>query len=418
MNAIKELQLQKKDKAEDKLNNIVTMFKSKFYKQIAQSLFDKHKPLFGLLLIKRISQAEKTFNEELYEFITKGVIKDVDVIENPIPSIISYEKWKQISYLSIITQTQLLESFKIEEHSWKEFIKTCKPMPFLNNDLLELALCKVLCPNNMLMKIQQIAERIAGYDLLKPNAELDLSVTIAQSNAKQPIILIPSDINILKAKSNKIELVSVSFERTQRNLARKQIQKLRKSGGWVIVQNCHLYPNWMAEIEEIVEETAKLQLYGKDGLSPNYRLWLASISSECFTSSLLHKSYKCVTSNTKNINEYKDNLHCILLERSKYKQLAWNDNCYFYDEILSKCVMENKSFSRVILDWYCDNVSDERDERCVRVVVEKFLKGEHKLLRTTSTNKCVEFVSQVISLYYNSYLPKINTLVLSMQKMD
>ncbi len=59
-----------------------------------------------------------------------------------------------------------------------------------------------------------------------------------------------------------------------------------KNGDWVMVQNCHLNISWLDVLENILENMQNIFVHN------NFRLWLTSIPSNDFPSSILQKSIK------------------------------------------------------------------------------------------------------------------------------
>ena len=207
----------------------------------------------------------------------------------------------------------------------------------------------------------------------------------------------------------------------------------------------------MAKLENIIEETSGLQLYGKDGLSSDYRLWLISNCGNCFPTTILHKSIKCAINPLKGVKrnmkkifneldervveEYKSTkenpnwnklfmglvfFHSILLERTRYQSFAWNGICQFYDDNLEYCKralrLENPlrdnfdCLKRTTLENYCNNITDLADKECIKTLLEKFYNNEmlsshynfypdnpaYSIPSLPSITKCMEFIDQVI----------------------
>ena len=86
---------------------------------------------------------------------------------------------------------------------------------------------------------------------------------------------------------------------------------LKKDGAWVLLQNCHLAPSWMSELERICDEVAS-----REALPKGFRLWLTSAPSPAFPVSVLRRGVKLT-------NEPPRGLRANLLD--SYQPLTDND---------------------------------------------------------------------------------------------
>jgi len=157
--------------------------------------------------------------------------------------------------------------------------------------------------------------------------------------------------------SDKIGFVSLG--QGQEPKAEKEIERARLTGGWVLLQNCHLMEYWMPKLEAIVEQLTEEN-------NPDYRIWLTSSPSPAFPVSILQNSVKMtleppsgIRSNllrsysnwdNKFLNDspkpdaYKKLLfafaffHSVVQDRRKFGPIGWNNFYKFMNEDLTICV--------------------------------------------------------------------------------
>jgi dynein heavy chain len=88
------------------------------------------------------------------------------------------------------------------------------------------------------------------------------------------------ELTALAARKKKLDtLRQISLGHGQGKKAENAIAEARRAGGWVLLQNCHLYPSWMPRLEQICEELASkdsAQVGFHDSSHISFRLWLTS----------------------------------------------------------------------------------------------------------------------------------------------
>ena len=148
-------------------------------------------------------------------------------------------------------------------------------------------------------------------------------------------------------------LKRIALGQGQGKKAASLIEKGVAAGDWVMLQNCHLSISWMPTLEQICEGMEP------DKVHPEFRLWLTSMPSESFPTSVLQNGVKITKEPPKGLranlkstymklddsrirktNKPKEFMkllfglsfyHALVVERRKYGPLGWNIPYEFND---------------------------------------------------------------------------------------
>ncbi len=90
------------------------------------------------------------------------------------------------------------------------------------------------------------------------------------------------------ADDKNISCRSISLGQGQGPLAATMIKEAQKSGGWTVLQNCHLAVSWLSSLEKIVDDMGS----NSGSIHKDFRLWLTSYPSPSFPASILQGGVK------------------------------------------------------------------------------------------------------------------------------
>lgn len=110
----------------------------------------------------------------------------------------------------------------------------------------------------MTYAVRAFIRKHLGNYYLKPPL-LSLEASLSESDPLIPLIFIltsgndPQAMLTRFASAKNINLYSLSLGKAQGERASRIIREAVNSGGWVLLQNCHLALSWMPELESIIE---------------------------------------------------------------------------------------------------------------------------------------------------------------------
>lgn len=114
------------------------------------------------------------------------------------------------------------------------------------------------------------------------------------SEAASPIIFIlsvgadPTSQLLKFGKDKNKEINVISLGQGQGKKAEVLMEKARKAGTWVLLQNCHLAKSWMPRLEMVVENFTKPDFIENE----EFRLILTSMPVDYFPVSVLQNGVK------------------------------------------------------------------------------------------------------------------------------
>ena len=180
-----------------------------------------------------------------------------------------------------------------------------------------------------------------------------------------------------------------------------------KTGTWVILENCHLVPEWLSILESICEG------FDEETASPDFRLWMTSVTTTNFPVPILQNCIKVALEEPLNVKEnllrsqmcskqdiakYNDSgsmykkmmfsfsiFHAIINERVHFKEVGWNQDDVFSKKNLKlslsylfNSLKENESVSLKAISYltseciYASGMEDDLDGRTLETIFRKF----------------------------------------------
>jgi dynein heavy chain, axonemal len=401
---------------------------------------------------------------EEWRFFLAGPSGQIDVKPNPTDWLDDIEwgqLYEQLYCLEKLEVFRGIESYFIEFHKkfkkiydateahkeklpgeWDERLNSFQKMIFL----------KALRADKVTSAIQDFIVEQIGQSFIEPPT-FNLGACYNDSSNITPLIFVLSagsdpiadfrkyaeEVNML----DKIELVSLG--QGQAPKAERAIEKAKATGGWCLLQNCHLSISWMPRLEGIVEQL-------QESLIPTFRIWLTSMPSENFPVSVLQTSVKMTLEpptglksnllrtyanlDNKMLNDCKKPkefkmlmfafsfFHAIVQDRRKFGPIGWNIPYAFTFEDFDVCRRQLKSFldDYDTIDYkvlnilgaevnYGGRVTDDKDIRLIKSILENMVNPnsvkEGHAYSSSGLYKVIEAGSQDDYIRYIQTLPLV-----------
>ena len=302
--------IERTDKSDDvqvRITTINSTLTHTVYKHVSRALFEKDRLLFALLVAVRLLQARGEVSEAEWQFLlTPHAEVDAEKVWN-CSRWMAERNWDALVRLCrLCPRLQLLHTEwkavdEVEDAAWKEVSLSPEPyharFPRHWNEVSRfdrLCLVSCLCPERLLPSIRAFVtdELGAGYSEGEGGEVEDV---LGDSDARVPVLCLLQpgcdvEASITKMASDRQlsdRLHRISLGSGDNAAAVQLIERGQDEGLWVLVENLHLAPAFLPQLERICDRQLDLST-----LNPAFRLFLTSYPTPSFPLALLHTSLK------------------------------------------------------------------------------------------------------------------------------
>ena len=303
----------------DRVNNIIDTLTYKVYRYINRGLFESDKITFKLMVcLKILIEDGKLMPHDIQFFLKAGAGGSED--KSKPYSWMDAKAWGNLRALSghrfaknnSITFKDLPDRISRNEGAWRSWIEENDPENLPIPDLADkisadpishfLQLCLIRCvreDRTLLASTKFICE-VLGKKYIDPVTDTvpDLWTETATNIPALFLLSAGADptnsIDDMAKKKKKFPTKKVSMGEEQDKLGEEEIKNGFITGGWVVLQNCHLDLAFMSKMEEILNPK---------NVEPHedFRLWITCEPHPLFPLGLLQMGIKVTTEPPKGI---------------------------------------------------------------------------------------------------------------------
>jgi dynein heavy chain len=360
------------EKLEERVHLLRASLRITIYTFVSRGLFVRHKLIFlGQLtfnLMKRgILGEDFLINEQMFQFLLRGSQKIGET--NPIEWL-PKASWECVQALCEIEEFQKFSSDLVEAaprfREWFNHITPEReklPLDWAGLDrhpFQKMLVVRALRPDRIATSLLDFirvslpdGSEYADCDSALSSVEI-LDNSLADSTPTVPIYFILSpganvmgDLDTLAAKygfESGESYHNVAMGQGQDVVAMSNLELAHRNGHWVVLNNIHLMPNWLIELEK------KLDEFALDGSHAKFRLFLSSDPANSIPIGLLNRCIKITNEppaglkanikrafaslNKETFDEFDSKMksilfglchfHAIMLERKQYGPMGFN----------------------------------------------------------------------------------------------
>jgi len=294
----------------DRVNNIIDTLTYKVYRYINRGLFEKDKITFKLMASLRILIEDGKLMPHDVQFFLKAGAGGSDDKTKPYAWMES-SAWGNLKALSghrfaknnNIMFKDLPDRISRADAAWKNWIEENEPE---NSDIPELAdkiaadplhhflqLCMIRCvrEDRTLLASTKFISEVLGNKYIQPVTD-KVEDLWTESRVNIPVLFLLSSgadptnsIDEFAKKKKKFPTKKVSMGEEQDKLGEEEIKNGFLSGGWVVLQNCHLDLEFMSKMEDILNPKNAVP-------HEDFRLWITCEPHNEFPLGLLQMGIK------------------------------------------------------------------------------------------------------------------------------
>jgi dynein heavy chain len=298
-----------KGEGQARIDAITTTFQRSLYTKVCRGLFAKDQLLFSFIMCLKMFDCNAL---EVRWLLLGGFEVDKGLSPNPfdwLPDINWKMLWRATTQLPAFVKLEGI----IKQHPEETKALYLSPNPLeckLPGELEaltgihRLVVLRALRSDKMVMAVQAYVQKALGDFYIEPPLfNLDDVATELSEDPSVPIIFVLSPgadpnteldrvANIYFKGNGAKRMTKLSLGQGQDVPAKAMIDEGKKIGNWVLLQNCHLFKDFMPALARIIEDYSRDDV--KNNLHRDFRLWLTSMPSENFPVSVLQNGAKLV----------------------------------------------------------------------------------------------------------------------------
>jgi dynein heavy chain len=303
------------EKVLDRVNNLKASLRITIFTMVSRGLFVKHKLIFlaqlTFNLMKRGNLGEENvLNDIHFQFLLRGPRKEGE--ENPLSAWLSKAAWESCMALSDLEEfNKFSQDLQDAAPRFREWFNSMNPeteklpLDWAGLDRLpfqKMLVVRCLRPDRIAVSLLQFIRELlpngaeyADCDSAFSSAAI-LDNCLSDSTPAVPIYFILSpganvmgDLDSLAKKYSFIPGESyhnVSMGQGQDVIAMRNLELAHRQGHWVVLNNVHLMPRWLNDLEK------KLDEFNLEGSNPKFRLFLSSDAAPNIPIGLLNRCIK------------------------------------------------------------------------------------------------------------------------------
>jgi len=302
----------KNESLAERVEALRNSLRSTIYTWVSRGLFERHKIIFLAQLTFNLMKKDTIgdgWNEAHFQFLLRAPTKHAE--KNPLPWLPD-GAWASVSALADIEEFAKLTGDMVDASPrFREWFNTVSPeneklpLDWASLDRLpfqKMLVIRCLRPDRMTSALSNFVRRTlpnssSFVDCDSTMSTIDIiSQCISDSTARIPIYFILSpgadivaDLDIIAVKYGLQKGVSyhnISMGQGQDLMAMSCLETAHRNGHWVLLNNVHLMPKWLLELEK------KLDEYSSEGSHEKFRIFLTSDPSPSIPIGILSRCIK------------------------------------------------------------------------------------------------------------------------------
>jgi len=284
------------------------------YKNVSRGLFEADKLIYKLMFTMQVTMVEKpeNFDTNMVNMLLRGGagLSSEQIPRKPLEWLNS-SAWANMVQLSLSLKffADIKNSLDTDRSEWQKWYEAESPeemeIPKLEERLsthpsgafFRLLIIRCMRDDRTRLAASSYIAAQMGERYTMPET-IRLEDIYNDANRYTPIILLltpgadPTTALNDEAKKQGTKIFSVSMGEGQEKYALRAIEQGMETGGWALLQNCHLGLGFMGSMDELIKNAEKADAAGERSVDPKFRIWITCEPHPEFPINLLQMSIK------------------------------------------------------------------------------------------------------------------------------